>query len=466
MEELYYLPAARIAHLIRLKKISCHEVMAAHLQRIEKIQPILNALTQRVSPEECLQQAKICDEQLSKGVSLGKLHGVPFAVKDILNAQGLVASAGNRGLLASLKAHEDATLVARLKGAGAILLGLTNVPELCRGGDSDNLVYGRTNNPYDLSRTPGGSSGGSAALIAAGGAPLAIGSDGGGSISQPAHCTGIAGLKPSHGRFPNTGNATGDAFGILTPFVQYGPMARSVEDLELALQLMQGADEKDPHALPVPLGTAASLKSLRVAYYTDDGISPVTKEVASLIKEAALSLKTQGAQVEERRPSCIHQTFELHWSTFLGGDGGEGMKHFLQALGNHPLSWELQVFMEQAEATRYPTSFLINRLAHIDQYRIEMLSFMRQYDVLICPPFPVPAKPHGIGLKEIKDFSYAMAFNLTGWPTVVVRCGTSAEGLPLGVLIAARPWHDLTALAVAKCLEATFGGWKPPLLPT
>jgi amidase len=327
------------------------------------------------------------------------------------------------------------------------------------------LLYGRTNNPYDLSRTPGGSSGGSAALVAAGGAALAIGSDGGGSINQPAHCTGIAGLKPSHGRFPNTGNATGDAMGLLTPFVQYGPMARFVEDLELALTILQGNDGKDPHAPPVPLGAAIPLKNLRVAYYSDNGISSVTKEIKTLVKNAALSLKGVVAKVEEKYPPCIHRTFELHWSTFLGGDRGEGMKKFLKTLGDHPLSWELQVFMKQAEETHYSTSFLAERLTQIDQYRIDMLAFMHEYDILLCPPFPVPAKPHGIGLKEISDFSYAMAFNLTGWPTVVVRCGTSPEGLPLGVLVAARRWEDLTALAIGRQLEASFGGWKASSLP-
>ena len=462
MEELYYLSATRLGQFIKEKKISCREAMTAYLARIEKIQPMINALTQRVPPEMCLKAADDADKLLAEGRCLGKLHGVPFAVKDILKAKGLISSAGNRGLFERGASYEDATLVARLKSAGAIMLGLTNVPELCRGGDSENLVYGQTNNPYDLSRTPGGSSGGSAALIAAGGAALAIGSDGGGSIMQPAHCTGIAGLKPSHGRFSNTGNATGDALGLLAPFIQYGPMARFVEDLELALIVLQGPDGIDPYAPPVSLIPVPLLKTLRIAYFTDNGISPVTQEIQSLVKEAAHSIKEDVAKVEEKRPLCIDKTFELHWSTFLGGDRGEGMKQYLKTLGRRPLSWELQVFMKQAEETHYSTAFLLDRLIEIDRYRSEMLAFMQDFDVLICPPFPVPAKPHGIVIKEIADFSYAMAFNLTGWPSVVVRCGTSSEGLPLGVLVAARRWEDLTALAIAKMLESNFGGWTAP----
>ncbi len=461
MEKLYYLSAFQILSLIKKKKISCVEVMKAHLDRIEKVQPFINAFTQRVPEEICLKKAKDADGKKNPSE---RLHGLPFAVKDILKVEGLISSLGNKGLFARGKSKEDATLVKRLKKEGAILLGLTNVPELCRGGDSDNLIYGKTNNPYDLSRTSGGSSGGSAALIAAGGTPLAIGSDGGGSISQPSHCTGIVGLKPSHGRFPNTGGAAGDYLGLIAPFVQYGPMARFVEDVELAFLLLQGEDKIDPHAPAASMSPAAPLKELTIAYYTDNTIAPVTKEISSLVEKAAQSLQGKVLKVEKKAPPCIGKTFELHWTTFLGGDKGEGMKHFLKKLGNPPLSWELEIFLEQAKKADYSTTFLNERLSQIDQYRIEMNLFMKTHDILICPPFPTPAKPHGVGIKEISDFSYAMAFNLTGFPTVVIRCGTSSEGLPLGVLVAARKWEDLNALMVAKELEKEFGGFNPSSL--
>lgn len=465
IEELFYLSAAALSTLIKKKKVTCVEVMQAYLKRIDRVQPVINAYTQRVDPDECMQAAKEADRRIAKGMPIGKLHGIPCAIKDILNVEGLVVSAGCEELFKKgKKASQDAPLVSRLKSEGAIVLGLTNVPELCRGGNADNLVYGRTNNPYDLARTSGGSSGGSAASLAAGMSAIALGSDGGGSLTQPSHCNGTVCLKPTHGRSPNTGTATGDALGLLTPFIQYGPMARFVEDLELLFPIIQGPDGKDPHAIPVPIGLPDPMKNLRIAYYLDDGISPPTKEIQKLVKDAALSLKDAVASVEENKPLVIGKTFQLHWSTFLGGDRGEEMKNYLKTLGDFPYSWELQEFLSQAKEVEYPTSFLLDRLVAIDEYRMSMLSFMQNHDIILCPPFPVPAKRHGIGLREISDFSYPMAFNLTGWPTVVVRCGTSQEGLPLGVLVAARPWKDATALLVAKQLESNFGGWKPSAL--
>jgi amidase len=178
--------------------------MQAHLARIRTVNPMLNALVEAADPEQCLRLADHADECAAHGDSLGAAHGLPVVVKDVMRVAGLACSGGSRALRAV--AHVDATAVSRLRAAGATVLGLTNVPELGRGGESNNNLYGRTNNPYDLSRTPGGSSGGSAALVAAGGAALSVGTDEGGSIRQPCHNTGIAGLKPSHGRIPRTGN--------------------------------------------------------------------------------------------------------------------------------------------------------------------------------------------------------------------------------------------------------------------
>lgn len=199
-----------------------------------------------------------------------------MVIKDVMKVAGLACSGGSP-VLRSV-AGEDATAVSRLRAEGAIVLGLTNVPEMGRGGESNNNLYGRTNNPYDLSRTPGGSSGGSAALVAAGGAALSLGSDGGGSICQPCHHNGIAGLKPTHGRIPRTGSVFGDALGVFGPFNCYGPLARTVADLFLGLSVMGGPDVQDPYTAPAPMGRPddVDLGSLCVATYLDDGISPPT----------------------------------------------------------------------------------------------------------------------------------------------------------------------------------------------
>jgi amidase len=400
-----------------------------------------------------------------RGEPLGAAHGLPVVVKDVMKVAGLACSGGSRALRSV--ARTDATAVARLRGAGAIVLGLTNVPELGRGAESNNSLYGRTNNPYDLTRTPGGSSGGSAALVAAGGAALSVGTDEGGSIRQPSNNTGIAGLKPSHGRIPRTGNVFGNAPGIFGPFSHYGPLARSVADLFLGLSIMEGPDLRDPYAVPAPLGNPdeVDLGALRVATYLDDGISAPTAEVAAVVAAAAGAMGEVAASVQHATPDCLGRTVELLWtSVFLGGDGGREFKEVLRALDVTDPTEELAEFRTQASKVEFSLTDARSRLADLDQYRVDMLKFMADYDVVVCPAMPTSAKPHHHGLVEVNDFSHLMVHNITRWPAAVVRCGTSRDGLPIGVQIVARPWQDATALAVGAHLEKVFGGWQPPPL--
>jgi amidase len=465
MSELFYLPAHELVRLMTSGSVSCREVMQAHLAQIGRVNRLLDALVEAADPEQCLRLADQADECAARGEPLGAAHGLPVVVKDVIKVAGLACSGGSRALRAV--AHVDATAVARLKAAGAIVLGLTNVPEMGRGGESNNSLYGRTNNPYDLSRTPGGSSGGSAALVAAGGAALSVGTDEGGSIRQPCHNTGIAGLKPSHGRIPRTGNVFGDAPGIFGPFSHYGPLARSVADLFLGLAVMSGPDLRDPYAVPAPLDSPdeVDLAGLRVATYLDDGISPPTDEVGAVVTAAAAAIAEVTADVRNATPGCLGRTMELLWtSVFLGGDGGRGFEEVLRALGVTDPSEELAEFLSQARKVEFSVTDARNRLVDIDLYRVEMLKFMADYDVVVCPAMPTPAKPHHHGLVEVDDFSHLMVHNITGWPAAVVRCGTSRDGLPIGVQIVARPWQDATALAVARHLEKVFGGWQPPPL--
>ena len=466
MTDVCQLPAHELVRVMSSGAVTCREVIEAHLARIDAVNPKLNALVQAVDPEACLRAADDADGRAARGGPLGRAHGLPVVVKDVMTVAGLACSGGSP-VLRSV-ASEDATAVSRLRAEGAIVLGLTNVPEMGRGGESNNNLYGATVNPYDPTRTPGGSSGGSAALVAACGAALSVGSDGGGSIRQPCHNTGIAGIKPTHGRIPRTGSVFGDALGVFGPFNCYGPLARTVADLYLGLSIMNGPDLQDPYAVPAPLGHPddVDLRSLRVATYLDDGISPPTADVATVVEAAASAVKEVAHVVEFKTPCCVGRTMELLWeSVFLGGDCGRGFEEDLQAIGATEPSEELAEFLRQARQVDFSLSEARRRFVAIDEYRIDMLKFMTDCDVIICPAMPTPAKLHHHGLIEITDFSHLMVHNLTGWPAAVVRCGTSREGLPIGVQIVARPWQDATALAVAGYLEATFGGWRPPPMP-
>jgi amidase len=465
MTDLCGLPAHELIRLMVGGTVSCREVVQAHLARIDAVNPALNALVEATDPQQCLTAADEADERVARDAPLGRVHGLPIVVKDVMHVAGLQCSGGSPVLRAA--ASDDATAVSRLRAEGAIVLGLTNVPEMGRGGESNNNLYGRTNNPFDLSRTPGGSSGGSAALVSAGGAAFSVGSDGGGSIRQPCHNTGIAGIKPTHGRIPRTGSVFGDALGIFGPFNCYGPLARTVKDLYLGLSIMNGPDLRDPYAVPAPLGNPddVDVAGLRVATYLDDGISPPTDDVAAVVKDAVRALTGVVGVVEHNAPPCLGRTMELLWeSVFLGGDRGQGFEADLAAIGADGPSEELAEFLKQARLVDFSLSEARSRLTEIDTYRIQMLEFMADYDVIVGPAMPTAAKPHHHGLVEIADFSHLMAHNLTGWPAAVVRCGTSKEGLPVGVQIVARPWEDATALALAGRLETALGGWRPPPL--
>jgi amidase len=317
--ELIYLSATDLARAIRQRKVSAEEVINAYLQRIEAINPKINAIVQ-LTADTAREQAREADVALAHGKSKGPLHGVPMTIKDLFETAGVICAAGTQGR-ATFVPTQDATVVARLRTAGAILLGKTNVSEVGFAPETDNLVYKWTDNPYDRSRTPGGSSGGEAAIIAAGGSPLGIGSDAGGSIRLPCHFCGIAGLKPTSGRVPRTGNIPPPG-GALDTLWQPGPMARFVEDLILTLPIIAGVDGRDPGIIPMPLGDprTVNLKSLRVALYTDNGILPPTPATATTVQTAAKALSDAGLMVEEARPAGIEQSFDLFWG-LVAADG-------------------------------------------------------------------------------------------------------------------------------------------------
>src|SRR5271170_6697744 len=310
MSELTSLSAAAMAEGIRHRKFSSVELVEAHLARIQKLNPKLNAFVQ-VDPEGALRQARAADEALVRKENPGPLHGVPVSIKSSIEVKGLRAESGTR-LRAGFVATRDAPLVSRLRDAGAVILGNTNTPELLMAWETDNLLYGRTNNPWDLTRTPGGSSGGEAAAIAAGCSAGGVGSDGGGSIRVPAHFSGICGLKPTPGRIPATGHFPASA-GPLALLGVVGPMARTVADLKVLFEVMQGPDDGDPSAAPVPVHWPGreELKTLRIGYFEDDGRTPVTPETREAVRTAVEALRRAGFDVRPFRPEGLEQAREL-----------------------------------------------------------------------------------------------------------------------------------------------------------
>lgn len=435
MEELIYASATTLARRIHDREVSSVEVVQAHLQRIEKVNPRLNAVAQ-LAAEQALDAARAADAALAQGLPTGPLHGVPFTVKDWIDAAGLPCTGGDPACRNRVPAR-DATVVARMRAEGAILLGKTNVLV-------ENEVYGRTNNPYNLAYSPCGSSSGEAAIIAAGGSPLGLGSDSGGSIRQPAHACGVAGLKPTTGRVPLTGHFPwiGPAN---DPRTVIGPLARFVEDLALALPIISGIDWQDASVIPMPLADwrAVDVRSLRVAFYTHHAEAEPTPETAETCRRAALSLAALGAAVDEALPPRIEEAYTItrqYWARPESASAQEWVPDGAFRLSS-----------EQVEA----------HLFAWDRFRRALLGFMGSYDVILTPAAELPARPHGEGEGRIP---YTLPYSLTGYPCVVVRCGTSPDGMPIGVQVAARPWRDDVALAVAGELERALGGWQPPSL--
>ena len=454
--ELTSFSATTLARFIRTNLVSSVAVVDAHLARLETANPKLNAVVQ-IQAEAARRQAREADEAVSRGERLGPLHGIPITLKDSLDTADMVSTWGTAGR-ADFTPEHDATVVTRLRAAGAIILGKTNTPEFTLAGITDNAVYGRTNNPYDVERSPAGSSGGAGAILAAGGSSLDLGSDTGGSIRMPSHYCGIAGIKPTSGRVPRTGHAISFEVGALDAFTQIGPMARHVEDLGLTLSIIAGPDGHDPAVVPAPLGDPqdVSVRDLRIAFFTDNGIKSPSPDTVSTVRAAAGVLADHGVSVTEDRPQGVSDAERLWYSLYLA-DGGAWIRQLIRAAGTEHMSSALD-WMQTAQPVSLPE--FTQELSRWNVYRSEMLAFMEPYDVLLCPVSATPATRHDD--PDGPDFTYTFAHNLTGWPGAVVRCGTSAEGLPIGVQLVAHPWREDIALAVAHYLETNLGGWQSP----
>ena len=421
-------PASWLARAIRDGRLSSEEVVRAHLDHIGAVNPRLNAMVW-VTNESAIKQAKAADRHLAKhGFEPPPLHGVPFTAKDIFDTAGVATTAGLRKLKDNVP-DKDATVIARMRSAGAILLGKSNCPPGGTGGESWNPLHGGTRNPYDLTRSPGASSSGEAAIIAAAGSPLGIGSDSGGSIRLPAHYCGIAALKPTTGWVPSTG-AYGLVGGLMDPRSQVGPMARYVKDLALVLPILVGPDGLDSAVIPMPpRRRRPKLHGMKVAWYADDGMVSPSKPTAAALQAAVHALSQAGCRVTEARPEGLIEAREVtrgYW-------GRVRMTH--------------------------------ERLISAwDRFRTQLLSFMASFDLILTPVAADAAPLYRAKIPIDDQYSFTVPYSLGGNPAVVVRAGTSPEGLPIGVQVVARNWRDYAALAAAAWIERQLGGWQPASL--
>ena len=468
MSDLTFLSAVSMAQQIRQKKLSPVELVEAHLTRIQELNPKLNAFV-HVAAEGVRRQAQVAETAAGSGEELGVLHGVPLSIKSSIEVAGLRWEAGTK-LRAGIVGQRDAPLVARLRQAGAVILGVTNAPELLMAWETDNLLYGQTNNPWDLTRTPGGSSGGEAAAIAAGMSAGGVGSDGGGSIREPAHFSGICGLKPTPGRIPATGHFPGSV-GPFALLGVVGPMARNMDDLRVLFEVMQGPDDGDPSAAPVPLRWPADddLKRFRIGYFEEDGRTPVTPETRAAVRTAAEALRCAGFQVEPFRPEGLELARKLWWNLF--GIAGGMVLGPMTRDREDDLSPMLKEFSRGVAAQPSHTGqSLLDTWIQRDELRIKMFAQMRDYPVLLCPVASIPAFRHGerswqVERKTVRyldAWSYTEWFNLLGTPAVTVPVGKSPEGLPIGVQLIARPWQEEVVISVAAALEQQCGGYAHP----
>jgi len=456
-ESVCFYSTRQMADAVASGELSSVVLVEACLERIDAVNPVLNAVVQ-LDREGAIAQARAADAARARGHALGPLHGVPMTIKDSFDTAGMVTTYGTNGRRGFVP-ETDATVVRRLREAGAILLGKTNTPEFTLDFDTRNLVYGQTRNPHDPSRSPGGSSGGAGAIVAAGGVPFDIGSDYGGSIRLPAHFNGICGIKPSAGRVPRTGHAFPFG-GFLDTFQVVGPLARTVDDLELLLALIKGPDGIDPGAQPLTWGEPAEVRlpGMRGAWYADNGIATPTPETQRAVRAAARALADAGVVMSEERPTGIERTLEVVLPLYFW-DGGATVRRLLQQAGT--VEHGLQMF---TEGQAIPHVQLDAAHAVLDHWRSEMLGFVTDCPLIVAPVNTSPAFPAGFATDEemLARFSYTFAYNVTGWPVVVVPAGWSETGLPIGVQIIAGPGREDIALAAAAVVEKALAAYRRP----
>jgi len=494
--------ARELAQRIGDGELTALEVIRAHVARITAVNPALNAVCVPRF-EAALAEARAADEKRARGEPLGPLHGVPISVKECLDLAGTPSTFGMESRRAAV-AERDELHVARLRRAGAIVLGKTNVAQALLYFETDNPVYGRTQNPWDATRTPGGSSGGEAALVATGGSALGVGTDLGGSVRIPAAFCGIAGLKPTAGRLPDPGRGS-VPFGQKAIESQIGLLARNVCDLALALSVANGDSEGAP-VMPLRDAKSIELEHVRVGFYEDDGTFPATAAARRAVREAAAALRARGATVLPWTPPDLEHALDLFFSVLVA-DGLAGLSRALGKTARDPRIADLERGASTPRALLPLVRWLLERMHRPHIARIarnhgrrtageywDLVERIAEYrdafglaldtapggklDVILCPPSPLPAFRHGAALELATMGSYTPLFNVLGYPAGVVpwtrvhadesegrpaardkavQAARDAElesaGLPIGVQVAARPWREDSVLAVMAALE-------------
>ena len=456
MDNIVRMDATRIAQLIAQRELSPVEVMQAHLDRIAAVNPKLNAIV--TLADGAMEGARTAEAAVISGAQLGPLHGVPFTAKDGIDTAGVLTQRGSP-IFRGRVPDTDATVVARLKAAGAILIAKTNPPEFSYSIETDNLLTGQTNNPWNLDYTPGGSSGGESAAIAAGMSPLGVGSDLSISLRGPAAHTGVVGFKATHGRMPMTGHWPR----VPRRFWHIGPMARSVRDVALAYSLMAGPDGADGFSVSSPsldtgLGTK-STRELRVGWMASPGFfGPIDPEVVATVKAAAHALSNAGYHVEQVRLPVVEQTDanSVLWQL----QQMESRREFENVTAGH----EAQIFRHAKLVLDTPDTPIADFVAAeqaIERLRDSFAEYFQRYDALLCPVTPFPATKHGLNdlvvdgvtVSPFHVMSATSPFSLTGMPALSMRFGTSHDGLPIGVQIVSSWLAESTVLKVASLLE-------------
>lgn len=466
-KEICYASAIEQATWIRTKKISPVEVIQAHLERIQSLNPSLNAVV--TLADGAIENSRKAEIALMKGTHWGPLHGVPFTAKDCFDTAGTRTTRGSK-LFDSRIPRQDATAVLRLRQAGAILLGKTNLPEFALRDETSNKVFGQTNNPWNLKKTPGGSSGGEAAAVAAGFSPLGIGTDLGGSNRLPAHYCGIVGFKPTHGRIPLTGQWPE----LMARHLHVGTLSRTVADTVLALSILHGPDGKDPYAIrPRPTRNipsfSGSLPPLKIGWLSEGPFAPVDEGIQDKVREAVATLEDLGCQTqpvslkEWKKTAPIKLIMDIlvveakhYFEPIITGREGE-LSPAVKTLLNLP-SPSLPEYVESLTAC--------------EQLRYDMMKQFSRFDLLLLPTGPITAPTHNAVNLEINLLMTSRihaacitpAFGITGSPAISIPVGLSPNGLPIGVQLVARYFEESLLFHAATALEKAY--LPPPAFST
>jgi Asp-tRNA(Asn)/Glu-tRNA(Gln) amidotransferase A subunit family amidase len=462
--------AAALGRRIRARAVSPVEAVEAYLRRVESVNPRLNAVV-ALAPD-ALERAREAESAVARGEAKGALHGVPLTVKDTIDVRGMPCACGSR-VRAGHVPEEDAPAVARLRAAGAIIIGKTNCPEFALDYTSENPVHGRTNNPHDLARTPGGSSGGCAAAVAACMTAGSLGSDLAGSVRIPAHFCGVLALRPTAGRVPGGGQLP-PSTGLHSLGATPGPLARTVEDLRLFLRVLTGRTSatgfEGDAARDDDKAGAGRLKGLRVAFYADAGAVPSSAETRAAVGDAARALAGAGAEVFEAVPPGVAGATELWLSLFE-----YATQRFIRGAyeGREAEAGRAaRVILERGARRGAPAlEDVLRAWEERDRVRAALLSWMEDVPLFVAPVGAVPAFRHeefgrveveGRSVPTFRAFSDAHAANVFDLPAACVPARVTGAGLPVGVQVTGRPHEERLVLAAARVLEEALGGWRPP----